>query len=117
MSEQETLKLSPGGDFCRIVKGTNGQQVLVRADSGEDGQIALIASAVFRTPDGQPILAHQIIDGIDIGHALGFEGTPEQMLEYADALLEDLEALLVHQITHEGLEAEHVHDEHCGHSH
>lgn len=113
MSEQKTLKLSPGGDFCRIVKGTNGQQVLVRADSGEDGQIALIASAVFRTPDGQPILAHTIIEDVDIEQALGFEGTPEEMLQYADALLEELEGHLLFSLMHEG----HVHDEHCDHSH
>lgn len=113
-----TIKLTPGGDFCRIVKGTNGQQVLVRADAGEDGQIALIASAVFKTPKGVPIIAHQVVEDVDIGHALGFQGTPEEMLEYADALLEELEDLLTMQIMHEGLDQiGHVHDEHCGHAH
>jgi hypothetical protein len=117
MSEA-TIKLTPGGDFCRIVKGTNGQQVLVRADAGEDGQIALIASAVFKTPEGVPIIAHQVVEDVDIGHALGFQGTPAEMLEYADALLEELESLLTMQIMHEGLDQiGHVHDEHCGHSH
>ena len=77
----KAIKLTPGGDFCRVVKGTNGQQVLVRADAGEDGQIALIASAVFKTPEGVPIIAHQVVEDVDIGHALGFQGTPAEMLK------------------------------------
>lgn len=120
MSDNQEMKLHPGGDFCRVVKGSNGQQVLLRADADDTGKIALVASAVFRVggPDGAPILAHQILEDVDINQALGFSGTPELMFEYADALLSDLETLLIHQMAHEALAGDgedHVHDEHCAH--
>lgn len=116
MTAENEIELIPGGDFCRIVKGSNGQQVLVRADADEEGKIVLVATAVFRVgPEKAPILAHQILEDMPIEQVLAFEGTPEQMFEYADALLSDLSDLLKHQLAHEG--AEHVHDEHCDHAH
>lgn len=50
-----SIVLSPGEDFCKVLRGTNGQQVLLALDPGEDGEGMVVGTACFMYKD-QPLV-------------------------------------------------------------
>jgi hypothetical protein len=83
------LVITPGADFARILRGTNGQQVLVTVEVDEEEKPVLVGAITIRL-NGQPTIVRQAFEEVNIAAALTFEGTPKEMLEYADSLISDL---------------------------
>lgn len=83
------LVITPGADFARILRGTNGQQVLVTVEV-DDEEKPVLVGAITIVLNGQPTIVRQSFEEVNIQAALSFEGTPKEMLEYADSMIEDL---------------------------
>lgn len=110
-----THSITPGADFCRVLRATNGQQVLMVVETDDNEKPVLVGSASFMI-DGAPALVRQAFEEVDITNALSFEGTPELEREMADSVLSDITDSLSGMLAAES-GAEHVHSESCGHAH
>jgi hypothetical protein len=46
------VEIQPGSDFCRVLRATDGQQILLSLDNGASGSPILLASASFILAQG-----------------------------------------------------------------
>jgi hypothetical protein len=86
-----SLDILPGGDFCKVLRSTSGQQILIQLEPLKNGDPCLIGYTTF-VVNGDPCLI-----GADIGvessmcvSLIESTLTAEQELEFADKCLERL---------------------------
>lgn len=91
------IEVLPGRQFCRILKASGSQQVLLRIEEGANGKPVVVSTATFIV-DGQATIVSVVMDEVDPASAMSVTGNAALLLEYANAVLGDIESELLRSL-------------------